>query len=221
MCRFPCSVEKNIYTGNMSQTKALKKHPKKYHHGDLKSALVAAGIEILETEGLPGLSLRAIAARVGVSHTAPKNHFGSLKGLLTAIGTEGFCRHATAMRDGVSDTSPGPERLKAAAAGYVAFAEAHPALFELMFSPLYCNFDDEALIAAARKSYAVLTDIATGLDWDKADLPDGQLRTEMMLWSMVHGYAVLKSAGQFRTGTTTGEVYPISDVMPAFGYRLK
>lgn len=220
MRRFPCLVEKNIYTGNMSQAKALKKNPKKYHHGDLKSALVAAGIEILETEGLPGLSLRAIAARVGVSHTAPKNHFGSLKGLLTAIGAEGFRRHAIAMRKGVSDTSPGPDRLKAAAEGYVAFAEAHPALFEMMFSPMYCDFADEALIAEARKSYAVLTDIATGLDWDKAGLPDGQLRTEMMLWSMVHGYAVLRSAGQFRTGEAKDDVYSITEVMPAFRYRL-
>lgn len=219
MHRFPCAVEKNIYIGNMKASKALKKNPKKYHHGDLKSALVAAGIQILETEGLPGLSLRAIAARVGVSHTAPKNHFGSLRGLLTAIGTEGFRRHAAAMRRGVSDTSPGPERLRAAAEGYVAFAEAHPALFEMMFSPLYCDFKDAALLAEARKSYAVLEDIAKGLDWDKADQPDSQLRTEMMLWSQVHGYAVLKLAGQFRAGGEKSDVYPISEVMPAFGYR--
>ena len=59
---------------------------KKYHHGNLKPALVTAGMEILEEDGLRALTLRAIAARVGVSHTAPKNHFGSLRGLLTAIG---------------------------------------------------------------------------------------------------------------------------------------
>ena len=61
---------------------------KGYHHGNLKTALVEAGLEIIEAEGLAGLSLRAIAAKVGVSHTAPKNHFGSLRGLLTAIGTQ-------------------------------------------------------------------------------------------------------------------------------------
>ena len=191
---------------------------RKYHHGDLKNALVAAGIEILETSGLEGLSLRAIAARVGVSHTAPKNHFGSVKGLLTAIGTEGFRRHAAAMRDGISDTSPGPERLRAAMTGYLGFAAAHPALFELMFSKLYCDFDDETLRMEASRSYDVLRDISNGLDWDKADAPDGQLRTEMMLWSMVHGYAMLRQNDQFREGND-GKVPSITDIMPEFRYR--
>jgi AcrR family transcriptional regulator len=201
----------------MKSANILKNQPKKYHHGDLKLALVAAGIEILETEGLEGLSLRAIAARVGVSHTAPKNHFGSLRGLLTAIGTEAFRMHAGAMREGVSDASPGPARLEAAMKGYVAFAEAHPALFSLMFSPLYCDFKDEALLAEAQKSYAVLRDISAGLDWDKADALDGQLRTETMLWSFVHGFAVLKLAGQLRDGSE-GPL-PIEAIMPAFDYR--
>lgn len=192
---------------------------KKYHHGDLRNALVAAGIEILEAEGLAGLSLRAIAARVGVSHTAPRNHFGSLRGLLTAIGTEGFRRHAAAMREGISDTSPGPDRLEAAMKGYVAFAEAHPALFQMMFSPHYCDVDDADLLEAARASYAVLEDISRGLDWDKADLPQAQLRTEMMLWSFAHGYATLRISHQFRDGRDGAPALAIEDVLPAFAYR--
>ena len=49
---------------------------KKYHHGNLKAALFEAGLEILAESGLSGLSLRNCADRAGVSHTAPKNHFG-------------------------------------------------------------------------------------------------------------------------------------------------
>ncbi len=191
---------------------------KKYHHGDLGNALVAAGLELLEEEGLPGLSLRAIAARVGVSHTAPKNHFGSLRGLLTAIATEGFRRHAAFMREGISDAATREDRLDAAMRGYVRFAEAHPALFELMFSPLYCDFEDAALGEAAAGSYAILREISEGLDWDKAGLPDGQLRTEIMLWSLVHGYAKLALADQFRAGSD-GRHIGIEGVMPAFRYR--
>lgn len=205
----------------MNAPKPLKSGPKKsgYHHGDLRNALVRAGMEILEEDGLPGLSLRAITARAGVSHTAPKNHFGSLKGLLTAIGTEGFRLHAAAMRDGVSDTSPGPDRLRAAMDGYVAFAEGHPALFTMMFSTEYCDFADPDLQAQARQSYAVLEQIATGLDWDKADAEAGQLRTEMMLWSFVHGYATLRLAGQFRDGDDGLPPLPVGAVIPAFGYK--
>lgn len=176
-------------------------------------------MEILEENGLPGLSLRAIAARVGVSHTAPKNHFGSLRGLLTAIGAEGFRMHARAMRDGVSETSPGKERLRAAIDGYVAFAEAHPALFAMMFSPLYCDFADEDLSTEARKSYAVLEDISTGLDWDKGALPHGQLRTEMMLWSLAHGFATLRLAGQFRDDNGDIPKFAPQDILPDFDYR--
>lgn len=192
---------------------------KTYHHGDLKPALVRAGIEILEAEGLEALSLRAIAARAGVSHTAPRNHFSSLKGLLTAIAAEGFRRHAAHMREGISDASPGPERLHAAMEGYVRFAMAHPGLFELMFSPVLCDHGDPALGEAARASYAVLSDIARGLDWDKADTPDAQRRTEMMLWSLVHGYSKLALAHQFVEDAGGRPVHDIADIMPAFGYR--
>lgn len=196
----------------------MPKAVKPYHHGDLKNALVGAGIDLLETQGLPGLSLRAIAAAVGVSHTAPKNHFGSLRGVLTAIGIEGFHRHAAFMRQGV-DAASGPKaRQLAAMEGYARFALTHPHLFELMFSPLYCDYANPDLQKAAQASYAVLADISVGLDWDKARAPDGQRRTEMMLWSLVHGYAKLRLSGQFSPSTPAGTAFDIADIMPDFGY---
>lgn len=192
---------------------------RRYHHGDLKNALVAAGMSILETEGLEGLSLRAIAARVGVSHAAPRNHFGTLKGLLTAIAAEGFRRHAAAMREGLAEGADRPARLEAAMRGYVRFAAENPALFALMFSPLHCMHDDPALAAAATESYGVLRDVAAGLDWDKADAPDGAMRTEWMLWSLVHGYATLAQAQLFRMKAQGRPILDITDIMPAFPYR--
>lgn len=191
-----------------------------YHHGNLKQVLVQTGIDLLEETGLEAMSLRAIAARAGVSHAAPRNHFGSLRGLHTAIAAEGFRRHATDMRDGV-DAATGPEgRLQAALVGYVRFAAQHPALFRLMFSEALCDFDDPALQTAATASYAVLADISTGLDWDKADTPDAQRRAEMMLWSLAHGYATLTNAGRF-LGTVDPDAPPLSvqDITPRFGYR--
>ena len=52
-----------------------------YRHGNLRAALIDAGLEILEEKGLAGLTLRACATRAGASHTAPQNHFGNLAGL--------------------------------------------------------------------------------------------------------------------------------------------
>jgi len=191
-----------------------------YHHGNLRQTLINEGLAILEADGLAALSLRAIAARAGVSHAAPKNHFGQLGGLLTAMAAEGFRRHVAFMRAGLPKRASRAARLAAAMRGYVRFAEAHSHLFSLMFSSQHCNFSDPELQAAAAQSYGVLREIAAGLDWDKAEAPDASLRAEMMLWSLVHGYAQLSLNGQFTNDPSTGRpLLSITDVTPSFGYR--
>ncbi|MGS4945695.1 TetR/AcrR family transcriptional regulator [Meridianimarinicoccus sp. RP-17] len=201
----------------------MKDGRKKYHHGDLKPALIRAGLEILERDGLEALSLRAIAARVGVSHTAPRNHFDGLTGLLSAIAAEGFRRHAAEMRRGVEDLPKGRARLRAAAEGYVRFARQYPALFRLMFSPMLCAHDDPDLAAAAAQSYGVLQDIAAGLDWARPGPPhdDSEIearRTEMMLWSLVHGYASLMIEGRGPRRPDGTPVLDVLEVIPVFDY---
>lgn len=197
----------------------LKSNKKKYHHGDLKAALVEAGLAELEQKGLEALSLRSIAARVGVSHTAPKNHFDGLRGLLTAIATVGFERHAAEMRHGVEDHPPGKARLDAACNGYLRFALENPELFKLMFSTTLCDANDPVLKSASWTSYDVLRGIAHGLDWDKADAPGGPWRTEWMLWSMVHGYAMLLIEGQIGRDDDGKPIFAMNEIMPDFGYR--
>jgi AcrR family transcriptional regulator len=186
---------------------------KPYHHGALKQALIAAGIEILDARGLEALTLRAIAAHVGVSHTAPKNHFGSLKGLLTAIAATGFRRHAAMMLEGAGD-SPKSRQI-AAMQGYVRFAAIHPHLFRLMFSPALCTYDDPELSTAAADSYSVLAGISKGLDWDKSNAPDADRRAELMLWSLVHGFAMLHLSGM---ADAAGPTLSIAEIMPDFSY---
>ena len=197
----------------------LENKRKTYHHGDLKAALIDAGLAELEAKGLADLSLRAIAARVGVSHTAPKNHFDGLRGLLTAIAAEGFRRHAAEMRRGADAAPRGKARLRAAANGYVRFALANPALFRLMFSNTLCKGDDPDLRRAAGESYEVLREIARGLDWDKADAPGAPTRTEWMIWSLVHGYAMLLIEGQVRCNPDGSPIFDMDGLMPDFAYR--
>jgi AcrR family transcriptional regulator len=195
-----------------------------YHHGDLRQALIAAGLAILEEQGLEALTLRAIAARAGVSHTAPRHQFPSLRALHTAIAAEGFRRHARAMREGLSEAATRADRLRAAVTGYVGFAAREPALFALMFSWTHTDHDDADLRAAGSESYGVLREVSEGLLWPGAEGPDRQKRTEAMVWSFVHGYAALAEAGLLAgatglRGAPGQEADLVLSVMPAFGYE--
>jgi AcrR family transcriptional regulator len=201
----------------------LKHKRKNYHHGDLKPALIQAGLELLEEQGLEALTLRAIAARVGVSHTAPKNHFDGLLSLLASIAAEGFRRHATEMRKGVEGHSNRADRLRAATEGYVRFARENPALFKLMFSPRLKGLSDPDLIAAGSESYGVLRSIADGLEWARPGPErtpsEESLRTERMLWAFAHGYASLLIEGHGPPQTNGRPELDVLDVMPVFHYR--
>ena len=99
-----------------------------YHHGDLRAAVLQAAGEILETEGLSGLSLREAARRAGVSHNAPYRHFADRESLLAALAAEGFGLLAAAQREAAAKIG-----LRGMGEAYVRFALAHPERFQLMF----------------------------------------------------------------------------------------
>src|SRR5512145_253894 len=111
--------------------------PKKktYHHGDLKNALIKAGVEILAKDGVSGLSLRKVAGRAGVSHTAPYSHFTDKQSLIAAISTEGFRQlyeRASAVAEEYK-AKPSTQLIEVAWA-YVQFALDDRDRFKVMFS---------------------------------------------------------------------------------------
>jgi len=190
---------------------------KTYHHGNLKQALITSGLDILAGQGLAGLSLRNCAERAGVSHTAPKNHFGNLAGLLTAIAARGYQQLVDYMQRDLREGATRVERRNGAFQGYVDFALAHPALYELMFSRHKTNSGDPELQAQVSACFLVLRDAAEGLDWDKSGEADADLRAQMMLWSLVHGFAQLSVSGKFDKDSM--KKLNILDVLPDFRYR--
>ena len=95
-----------------------------YHHGDLRSAVLAAASDLVEQEGLAGLSVREAARRAGVSHNAPYRHFPDREALLVELAADGF-----AALDKVLNGKSGRELGEA----YVRFALTHPQRFRLMF----------------------------------------------------------------------------------------
>ncbi|MHA7774391.1 TetR/AcrR family transcriptional regulator [Roseibium sp. M-1] len=192
----------------------------KYHHGNLKEALVQAGLDILREEGLAALSLRACAARVGVSHGAPKNHFASLAVLQAAIASEGFRRFAATMRSHMArSATDARSQILASARGYIAFVEENADLFRLMFT-LERQLDVYPdLLPASREAYAVLREVSEGLAPENCENPVHRTSVETMLWTFLHGYANLKAHRQFFTANAeTGADPELEDIFPKFLY---
>src|SRR6202012_2798827 len=103
-----------------------------YHHGDLRRALLTAAGDILERDGPAALTLRAAAREAGVSPAAPYHHFKDKDELLLAVGQTGFdsLRQALAAAATASERD---DRLSALGMAYVAFAQANPALYRVMY----------------------------------------------------------------------------------------
>ncbi len=163
-----------------------------YHHGDLRGALVAATLAMLEEGANPTeLSLREAARRAGVSAMAPYRHFADKDALLAAVATIGFERLAQALRAGESDKA-GKAALTAQGVAYVAFACANPALFRLMFGANAPAKTGE-LARASQASYALLSDRVAETDGAESV----QVRT-LANWALVHGLAMLAVDGQMQ-----------------------
>jgi AcrR family transcriptional regulator len=192
--------------------KTEQKEPSRYHHGNLRQALLAAARRLLEAEGHSNLSLRKCADAVGVSATAPQNHFPNKAALLTALAADGYAELETYMRKGIDGTSDRDARRNAALLGYVAFAQDHPALYELMFARDRVSSNDPELLRHVRACFVILADNSRGFGSFDGDAEKVAARQQMFLWSLVHGYAQLLTANRFKKESMLGE--SIVDILP-------
>lgn len=165
---------------------------KRYHHGDLRRALLDAAAELIAEQGPAALSLREVARKAGVSHGAPAHHFRDKAGMLTALASEGFTLFAQAMRkarDRAGDDAV--ERFAATGVAYVLFARDHRRYFEIMFRADLLTLGDPALHAASSDAYGVLYECvlqAQAAGYESA-LDPTLLATRS--WSLTHGLATL------------------------------
>lgn len=175
------------------------RRPYHYHHGDLRTQLLAAAEAVLADRGLEGFTLRECARRAGVSHAAPAHHFGDVTGLLTAMAAIGFERlHATIAAHVEAAPDERTARYAAAAAGYMAFARENPQHFALMFRHAVLDHTDEALCTAASAAFEQLVGLVAELraSADPLGYPDTRLDVAMT-WATIHGLATLVLAGHF------------------------
>lgn len=167
-----------------------KSKPTTYHHGDLRGALIAAALAILEEGGDPAaLSLREAARRAGVSAMAPYRHFVDKEALLAAVAMVGFERLGVALRE--ADRSKIPiEALVGQGVAYVAFACANPSLFRLMFGTALAARHGE-VSTTGDSAYAVMANRVGAMNKpEKAD------DWAICCWATAHGIASLAVDGQ-------------------------
>lgn len=163
---------------------------------DVREALLAAARSELAEHGRSAISLRAVARRAGVSHAAPKHHFGDRAGLLTAIAIEGF-QALTQTLQQVSQPDP-QHQLAALGDAYVDFGLANPALFELMFRPSELQTGNANLVRAQGEAIGTLN-AAVGQSSAADDAPSATPPLALISWALAHGLAVLASDGALRT----------------------
>lgn len=159
-----------------------------YHHGDLRRSALVRVRERIIAEGPGAVTVRGIAAEEGVTHTAIGNAFGSRKGLLTALATEGFKELAARLE--VAE----PSGLLHLGMAYVRFGVERPADFAVMFDADLVE-DTEEFREASDRTWAIL---GTGVrDVSRDDDSDAALAA----WGLVHGIVTLHNSGALARST--------------------
>ena len=182
-----------------------------YHHGDLRSALLAAAIREIESVGVEHLSLRSLAAEVGVSPSAAYHHFADKDALIAAVALQGLMMLEQSVTEAATalpaDADPAA-RLGSAASAYIEFAVAHPHLFRLSFSG-HRPPDMDTTGAFHPFLGQLLDDIAAS-----GSVPPAlRAGADAVVWATVHGMATLVLEGYLRIEDVPGHLAVLERTM--------
>ncbi len=175
----------------------------RYHHGDLRNALLETALRLVARNGPEGFSLREAARELDVSAAAAYRHFADKAALLAALSTEGHARLATAMEEAITrvESRPGTKAHAVGALGaigeaYVEFAVRHPSHFRVMFGP--CQEEDGIVPGCAssgRDAFQILLDVLDELVAAGVIPARNRPGAEIAAWALVHGLAGLLVEG--------------------------
>jgi AcrR family transcriptional regulator len=176
----------------------------------LRARLIDEAMVLLEREGAEAITLRSLAAAVGVSHMAPYRHFRDKEALLAALAERGFVALGTAMQ------AAGARRAAAGAApreaflgfglAYLAFARARPQLYRLMFGPALAGKPGHAgLQAAGEATYAGLSQAVGAVLAPQGVTAEDANTHAVTTWALVHGLAMLLLDGRLKVAPDSAE----------------
>lgn len=166
-----------------------------YHHGNLREALLEAGLELLRRDGAESLGLRELARQAGVSRTAPYRHFESKEALIAAIAEQGFLR-LQAYQDEARRRHPDDVQawFLECARQYIRFAVEHPEHLKVMFGPYISQMPrqaDHPLHVAGNATFAKLVDLVVKAQQAGLVRSGDPVEVSVSVWSLLHGFAML------------------------------
>lgn len=174
----------------------------RYHHGDLKAALVDTAVEIIAEEGMRGFSMAAASRRLGVAVSAPYAHFASRDDLLAAVAVHAYDVFHTESQAEMAASRTPTDRLAAMARAYVRFAGTHRPLFEVLFDAGLDKSRHPEIKAAEQpvnEAFHGCVDALTDSETRAGDLASA-------VEAMAHGHAMLLLDGSYGHGANAVEL---------------
>jgi AcrR family transcriptional regulator len=169
--------------------------PRRYHHGDLRAALLETAERSIRARGVAQLSLRDLAKEIGVSHAAPRRHFPERQDLLDALAQAGYARLGERIREAVDGHGLDfAARVHRAAFAFVLFATDNAALLEVMNATKH----RPGSTAVVRSSEAAFAPIMALIQDGQADGELGAGEPEeigLVLYATMNGIATLVNTG--------------------------
>ena len=169
----------------------VKATEKPYHHGDLRHALIEAGIELINEQGVRYFSLRKVATRCGVSHAAPYAHFKDIDEMLAAMSEHVAAKFTNKLNESIYAHEDSLEIISTLGKAYITFFAENPNYFQFLFyhAGVSINLDDE--YSSDYPPFALFREIAYRT-FRKIGLPP-EMHKHMLIarWALVHGIAAL------------------------------
>ncbi|MGR6871516.1 TetR/AcrR family transcriptional regulator [Pseudomonas sp. HK3] len=170
-------------------------------HGDLRMELLREGLKLLDTQGIEGITIRAVARNAGVAHSAPANHFPNRRAMLTAIAAIVFADLADLITKAITDLTGKPEQaIQAFAETCFQFAFDNPSRYQLLWQRQLIDQDDPSVAKEMERVYSALLSLL------RQDNVNHRVDTEtdaIAIWSMIHGYISMRLDGNLVAGEDT------------------
>lgn len=161
-----------------------------YHHGNLPETLIREGARLLAERGIESFSTREVARRTGVSVAAPSHHFGSSKGLLTAIATQGFEILGKEMARATDAAGGAENAISAMCRAYIDVGAQYPGHATVMFRLDLLDDADASFRDCSFRAFGLLREAVKRAVGDHAADMDISNATKT-LWATMHGVMTL------------------------------